>query len=152
MISITDAINTYNLAIEIIYKKGYELFTQSSDKDFILYVKKDDFFEFAEEPLSLLSIIYIKENKMEIDDDRIDLLLNSYSSMAVDIILDKKYKVELSKKYSSKWHDWIASKKDITCIAKSPLRLLALILIINSYGNNWYSIDIPFCLNNLEER
>jgi len=152
MVKIADAINTYNLAIEIILKNNYELFTKKKDEDYILYLKKNDFIEFSEEPLSLLSIMFIKENNIHINKDRINLFLHDYSSLAIKIILEKKYKLNISTKYTKKWYDWVATKKDDVFIAQSPLKLLGLILIIDFYGDDWYSVDIPFYLNEIEER
>jgi len=38
--TITDAPNTYNNAIEILYQKGYEVFLLDKDEDYLIYMKK----------------------------------------------------------------------------------------------------------------
>ena len=68
--TITDAPNTYNNAIEILYQKGYELFLLDKDEDYL--------------------------------------------------------------------------------ITQTPLRLLALLLLIDYYGRDWYKIAVPSHLNELK--
>ena len=40
--TITDAFNTYNYALDLLYKEKYEIFTMSKDEEYILYIQKED--------------------------------------------------------------------------------------------------------------
>lgn len=66
--TITDAPNTYNNAIEILYQKGYEVFLLDKDEDYLIYMKKNEEVTVANDPLSLLSISYLKENGKIVDE------------------------------------------------------------------------------------
>ena len=39
--TITDAPNTYNNAIEILYQKGYEVFLLDKDEDYLILYEKE---------------------------------------------------------------------------------------------------------------
>ncbi|EKY11782.1 hypothetical protein HMPREF9075_00539 [Capnocytophaga sp. oral taxon 332 str. F0381] len=80
--TITDAFNTYNYALDLLYKEKYEVFTMSKDEEYILYIQKEDDITFAEEPLSLLAITYLRRT-ISIDKDRIDIFMNDYSALAI---------------------------------------------------------------------
>ena len=127
--TITDAFNTYNYALDLLYKEKYEIFTMSKDEEYILYIQKEDDITFAEEPLSLLAITYLRRT-ISIDKDRIDIFMSDYCP---------------------DWYDWIATKNSDMYIAQTPLRLLSLILIVDSYGIDWNRHKIPCYLNNIKD-
>ena len=128
--TITDAFNTYNYALDLLYKEKYEVFTMSKDEEYILYIQKEDDITFAEEPLSLLAITYLRRT-ISIDKDRIDIFMNDYSALAIKDIIERK-------------------NSDMY-IAQTPLRLLSLILIVDSYGIDWNRHKIPCYLNNIKD-
>ena len=147
--TITDAPNTYNNAIEILYQKGYEVFLLDKDEDYLVYMKKNEEVTVANDPLSLLAISYLKENGKIVDKDWEDKFMDNFSSLAIKEILSRKYSIKITDKHSD-WYDWIVKKKDEMYFAQTPLRLLALLLLIDYYGRDWYKIAVPSHLNELK--
>ena len=148
--TITDAFNTYNYALDLLYKEKYEVFTMSKDEEYILYIQKEDDITFAEEPLSLLAITYLRRT-ISIDKDRIDIFMNDYSALAIKDIIERNCKLSITSDYCPDWYDWIATKNSDMYIAQTPLRLLSLILIVDSYGIDWDRHKIPCYLNNIKD-
>ena len=93
--TITDAFNTYNYALDLLYKEKYEVFTMSKDEEYILYIQKEDDITFAEEPLSLLAITYLRRT-ISIDKDRIDIFMNDYSALAIKDIIERNCKLSIT--------------------------------------------------------
>lgn len=80
MFQITDAMNTYNRAIDMIYTKQYKLYTLKDDEDYILYLEKN--FKIAgSDPLSLLAISYINDSDMQLPKEQHDLLVNQFDAI-----------------------------------------------------------------------
>ena len=148
--TITDAFNTYNYALDLLYKEKYEVFTMSKDEEYILYIQKEDDITFAEEPLSLLAITYLRRT-ISIDKDRIDIFINDYSALAIKDIIEWNCKLSITSEYCPDWYGWIATKNSDMYIAQTPLRLLSLILIVDSYGIDWNRHKIPCYLNNIKD-
>jgi len=130
--TITDAPNTYNNAIEILYQKGYEVFLLDKDEDYLIYMKKNEEVTVANDPLSLLAISYLKENGKIVDESWEDKFMDNFSALAIKEILSRKYSIKITDKHSD-WYDWIVKKKDEMYFAQTPLRLLALLLLIDYY-------------------
>ena len=158
--TITDAPNTYNNAIEILYQKGYEVFLLDKDEDYLIYMKKNEEVTVANDPLSLLAISYakeddvlgtwlVKENGKIVDESWEDKFMDNFSALAIKEILSRKYSIKITDKHSD-WYDWIVKKKDEMYFAQTPLRLLALLLLIDYYGWDWYKIAVPSHLNELK--
>ena len=127
--TITDAPNTYNNAIEILYQKGYEVFLLDKDEDYLIYMKKNEEVTVANDPLSLLAISYLKENGKIVDESWEDKFMDNFSALAIKEILSRKYSIKITDKHSD-WYDWIVKKKDEMYFAQTPLRLLALLLLL----------------------
>ena len=127
--TITDAPNTYNNAIEILYQKGYEVFLLDKDEDYLIYMKKNEEVTVANDPLSLLAISYLKENEKIVDERWEDKFMDNFSALAIKEILSRKYSIKITDKHSD-WYDWIVKKKDEMYFAQTPLRLLALLLLL----------------------
>jgi len=144
---VSDALNTYNYAIDILKKKGYSIFLKDEDEDYILYLEKGTVTFSAEEPLSLLSLVYLNENNLNIHEDRIDFFMDNNTSFSIKEISNKGY--NLSIENNSDWYNWIATNKELTYYASSPLKVLGLILIIEVFGLDWQNFDIPLYLNEL---
>ena len=151
MFRITDAMNTYNYAINVIYTKQYKLYTLKDDEDYILYLEKKDFIIAGNDPLSLLAISYINDNKRQLLEEQYDLLVNQFEAVAINIILQMKYNINVTSVYSSNGYDWVGKKKDEIYYAGSVLKLLGLILLVECYGRNWQSANIPLHLNDIPE-
>ena len=147
--TITDAPNTYNNAIEILYQKGYEVFLLDKDEDYLIYMKKNEEVTVANDPLSLLAISYLKENGKILDECWEDKFMDNFSALAIKEILSRKYSIKITDKHSD-WYDWIVKKKDEMYFAQTPLRLLALLLLIDHYGWDWYKIAVPSHINELK--
>ena len=147
--TITDAPNTYNNAIEILYQKGYEVFLLDKDEDYLIYMKKNEEVTVANDPLSLLAISYLKENGKIVDKDWEDKFMDNFSSLAIKEILSRKYSLKCTDLLAA-GSDWIVKKKDEMYFAQTPLRLLALLLLIDYYGRDWYKIAVPSHLNELK--
>jgi len=109
--TITDAPNTYNNAIEILYQKGYEVFLLDKDEDYLIYMKKNEEVTVANDPLSLLAISYLKENGKIVDESWEDKFMDNFSALAIKEILIRKYSIKITDKHSD-WYDWIVKKKD----------------------------------------
>lgn len=81
--NLTDTMNTYNPALELIIAKGYELIIIDGDESFDWKAIKDDNEFVASDPLRLLSLIIIYEEK---NSD-----WNSYKENYYDNILKEFY-------------------------------------------------------------
>ncbi|EPD27141.1 hypothetical protein SAMN05444420_11111 [Capnocytophaga granulosa] len=127
--TITDAPNTYNNAIEILYQKGYEVFLLDKDEDYLIYMKKNEEVTVANDPLSLLAISYLKEKGKIVDKCWEVKFMDNFSALAIKEILSRKYSIKITDKHSD-WYDWIVKKKDEMYFAQTPLRLLALLLLL----------------------
>ena len=127
--TITDAPNTYNNAIEILYQKGYEVFLLDKDEDYLIYMKKNEEVTVANDPLSLLAISYLKEKGKIVDKCWEVKFMDNFSALAIKDILSRKYSIKITDKHSD-WYDWIVKKKDEMYFAQTPLRLLALLLLL----------------------
>ena len=147
--TITDAPNTYNNAIEILYQKGYEVFLLDKDEDYLIYMKKNEEVTVANDPLSLLAISYLKENGKIVDESWEDKFMDNFSALAIKEILSRKSSIRITDKHSD-WYDWIVKKKDEMYFAQTPLRLLALLLLIDYYGWDWNKIAVPSHTNELK--
>ena len=147
--TITDAPNTYNNAIEILYQKGYEVFLLDKDEDYLIYMKKNEEVTVANDPLSLLAISYLKEKGKIVDKCWEVKFMDNFSALAIKEILSRKYSIKITDKHSD-WYDWIVKKKDEMYFAQTPLRLLALLLLIDHYGWDWYKIAIPSYVSELK--
>ena len=139
-IKITDSANTYNIALHLLIKKGYILSLQESDDLSILAKKGDKMFS-AKDPLTLLSVILIADSKIEVfhETEYIDNITLS----AIFIIVSKDYSLIVNNKYSDNWFHWIAIKNTDEFIAQNPIRILALVEIIDGFGENWRNQNIP---------
>ena len=80
MFRITDAMNTYNSAIYMIYTKQYKLYTLKDDEDYIFYLEKENFKIAGNDPLSLLAISYINENDMQLPKEQYPICRTCISS------------------------------------------------------------------------
>lgn len=148
MITISDALNTHNYSIDILKKKGYSIFLKDEDEDYLLYLVKKEIKFQSEDPLSLLSLVYLTENKLLIDEDRIDRYMDNYSAYSIKVMHnDKGFNIKILD--NGDWYDWTASKGDRKFFASSPLKLLGLILMIEEFGENWQDIVVPLYLNEL---
>lgn len=143
--AVSDALNTYNHSIHILKGKGYSIYLK--DEDYILHLEKDDFTLKAEDPLSLLTLVFFKENNLSIHEDRRDLYMNDYSSYSVNEVCKRGYEVFIQN--NSDWYDWCARDKKMSFYASSPLKLLGLILMIEVFGKDWQEFDVPLYLNEL---
>ena len=56
--------------------------------------------------------------------------MDNFSALAIKEILSRKYSIKITDKHSD-WYDWIVKKKDEMYFAQTPLRLLALLLLID---------------------
>lgn len=65
MFQITDAMNTYNKAIDMIYTKQYILYTLKDDEDYILYLEKKNFRIAGSDPFD--AMVFIPLFKMQMD-------------------------------------------------------------------------------------
>lgn len=74
--------------------------------------------------------------------------MNTYNP-ALWIMKEKKYKITLIDKEES--FDWKASKDGNEYIASDPLRLLALIIIIEEKGEKWNHYEKDYYDEILEE-
>ena len=151
MFRITDAMDTYNSAIYMIYTKQYKLYTLKDDEDYIFYLEKENFKIAGNDPLSLLAISYINENDMQLPKEQHDLLVNQFDAIAINFILQKKFRINVTSAYSSNGYDWVGKKKDQIYYAGSVLKLLGLILLVECFGRNWQSVNIPLYLNDIPE-
>ena len=66
-------------------------------------------------------------------------------------IIERNCKLSITSDYCPDWYDWIATKNSDMYIAQTPLRLLSLILIVDSYGIDWNRHKIPCYLNNIKD-
>lgn len=151
MFRITDAMNTYNMAIDIIYTKQYKLYTLRDDENYILYLEKKAFKIAGNDPLSLLAISYINDNDMQLPEEQHDLLVNQFDAIALNFMLQNKFSINVTAAYSSNGYDWVGKKKDEVYYAGSVLKLLGLILLVEYFGRNWQSVNVPLHLNDIPD-
>lgn len=145
-IRITDAANTYNIALHILILNDYKLKIDDNEELNFIAEKNQNIF-FSNDPLSLLALTIISD--IEIEQYRRTNYIDDKILIATNYILSKQFSITLSNKYSDEWFDWIVKKDDNEFIGSTPLKIVALILIIEKYNTNWNSQNIPNYYKNL---
>ena len=104
------------------------------DEDYIFYLERENFKIAGNDPLSLLAISYINDSDMQLPKEQHDLLVNQFDAIAINFILQKKFRINVTSAYSSNGYDWVGKKKDQIYYAGSVLKLLGLILLVECFG------------------
>ncbi len=143
---ITDAGNTYNYAIHILKTWGYQV--SYTDDDFFMSEVNEESFK-SEDPLSLLSMVYLKDEFVE--EWRRNIHIDNSTLLAFNHLILEGFAIEINNKYSEEWFNFVAKKEDLIMIAESSLSLLGLFLILKEFGYDWRNTEITnYCAKILE--